>query len=343
MLKRTAQIWNLKSSERSAVTMETRIRRLGAQVYWETTSGIKLVPIPSPIVLRAIHLYRKAARLKVINKPSLQSYALALLLLACREARWVMPMKDLVNGIEGDERKNLKSMRRYYNVLKNALNLQLKPPTVDNYITYVSGKLNIVDISVVMSALNKAREYQAQNPNSAPNCVAAGALYITIRKSGQKISQKAFCKVVSLSEISLRNWIEKLGGYQEDQGAVLPEASLDHLDSGVGDEKVHDDREDSGQKERDAPAAPEEPEREERDTEQRDEHRDKLTRAALKGNSKPRKRRVRRKTAKSVKHVANRSKKSTNGKNSPVHRHRRTTPSRRGLQRQRKARSRRRA
>src|SRR3990167_10475824 len=177
-LRRTAQIQNLRSRERSAIVFETRLRRLASQQA-----------IPTVVVQRAIFLSRAARKTQVVKKPSLQGWAFSLLLAACRELRFVVTIEDLV----GQDEKELSNVRRYYNLLKKSLNLRIHPPSVTNYVTYFSGKFNFNAV-IAIRGTQIAKEHKELN--SAPHCVAASALYIAAKEYGYNLSQKSFCQKV---------------------------------------------------------------------------------------------------------------------------------------------------
>lgn len=239
LLRRTAQTYNLKSGERSAVLMETRIRRLVSQLG-----------LPATISIRAIYLFRKAKRMNIVRKPGLNDWALALILAACRETRYVITIEDLVAGIVGKDYRSLRkrsesNVQRYYNVVKRKLGLPLQTPSIENYVTYFSGKLGLNFLAQL------AIEISHRNPklNSTPHCVAAGALYIAARDSGFRVSQKEFCKQANLSEISLRSKVAMLGGmslYAKEAPEVIVDelggVALEPLEEGqdVKSESEHD-------------------------------------------------------------------------------------------------------
>lgn len=239
-LRRTAKYQNLKSKERSAVVFETRIRRLASQR-----------DIPNVVWQRAVFLYRAAHKKQVVKKPGLQAWAFSLLLAACRESRFVVTIEDLVGQDGGEEMSNV---RRYYNLLKKSMNLKIPPPSVSNYITYFSGKLGL-NALVAIQATHIAREHK--DLNSAPNCVAAGALYIAAKEFGHDLSQKSFCQKVGISEITLRNWVATLGGYRL-QRTTLPEPNADDLE---GEKDERSDGEQDSENHAPEPASPEEPKR----------------------------------------------------------------------------------
>ena len=245
LLRRTAQTFNLKSNERSAITMESRIRRLATQLQF-----------PSTLALRAIYLFRKTRKLHVIKKPSLHNWALALLYTACRDTRYVITVEDLV--CNPDDTRGISTVWNYFKTIKRALGLKLLPFTVDNYITYYTGKLNIYGGSMVSKAVQIARTND--RPNATPHCVAAGALYIALQESGTGVSQKTFCTYANVSEISLRHWIEQLGGYRvvtKDAPEIDTSELVEELQDGQHvDDKGEQDTEQDGE----PPASPEQPE-----------------------------------------------------------------------------------
>lgn len=261
VLKRTAQVYNLPSDERSAVTMETRIRRLASQLA-----------LPNTVSIRAIYLFRQARSKHVVRKPGLHDFALSFLLTACRKSRYIITIEDLVSGGVTEKRQNLQrsksNVRRYYNLIKRALNLKIRPPSIENYITYFAGKMRIVDMDIITTATRITREHM--NPNSTPHCVAAGGLYIATRQVGTTISQKAFCKEANVSEISLRHWVEQLGGYRQEKMKELPQVPTDLLGPEQNGESTNGEHD--TQKYGPAPAPPQETKRDDDDADDDKEH-----------------------------------------------------------------------
>ena len=248
LLRRTAQMQNLDSSQRGAVTMETRIRKLASHLQF-----------PRTLALRAIYLFRKARQVHVIKKPSLHHWALALLYTACRDTRYVITIEDLLGN--PDDQHGKSTVWGYFKHVKRALGLKLLPFSVENYVTYYAGKIGpTVDGETIYNAIHISRTSDVK-ANSTPHCVAAGALYIALREAGHNISQKGFCSFVNVSEISLRHWIELLGGYS------APKRGAPELDYGaVPDElqegqDVNAEREENAEERGPAPPTPEQAER----------------------------------------------------------------------------------
>ena len=205
ILRRTAQNFNFKPNERGMALFETRIRRLASQLAF-----------PHTIAVRAIYLYRRVKAVQLFKKPGLNDWALAFLLVACRETRYITTFEDLVNpnGLVSKESKqrSIRKVKEYYNKIARDLKLHIERPSIENYITYFAGKLR-VEGSLINNAIRLSKTHTALN--SAPHCVAAAALFISMRDMGNSISQKEFCDNVNLSEISLRRWVRMFGGYDE--------------------------------------------------------------------------------------------------------------------------------
>ena len=309
VLRRTARTYNLESNERSAIVLEGTIRRLASQRR-----------IPSTIANRAIYLLRQARQKNIVEKPNLHDWALSLLLLAARETRYIITIRDLVAGDgERGERKRIQrsesNVSKYFNRLKKSLGIQVKPPALSNYIEYFAGKLGLGP-SVVMQANEAANLYMDgpnSKPNDAPHCVAAGALFISMREHGTEISQKVFCNRVNLSEISLRTWIEKLGGYRK-RTLELPSPNAEDL-SPEETGPVHDKHTNGEQDAKDdskVPAPPKETERNDDRSDKNHEHDTNLnTRKERSHDRKPR-------TRKPVKNAAKAHKQTTNRKNAKI-------------------------
>lgn len=212
MLRRTARTYNLRSDERGVLSMGARIHRHASQLG-----------LPSGIVNRAIHLYRRLRPMRVVKKPGLDDWALSIILLACREYRYIISSGDLVANQTSPKRSRAK-VRSYYNQITRALKSRPTNFDASNYVSYFGGKLGL-PIKLVTTAINLSR----QNPrvNANPECVAAAALYIAIKTSGSHDrTQKDFCSYVGLSEISLRHWMNVLGGYPKGR-KTIPEPKDD--------------------------------------------------------------------------------------------------------------------
>ncbi len=249
LLRRTAQMQNLDSSQRSAVTMETRIRKLASQLQF-----------PSTIALRAIYLFRKTRQVHVVKKPGLHHWALALLYTACRDSRYVITIEDLLG--DPDDQRGKSTVWGYFKDIKRVLKLRLLPFSVENYITYYAGKLGpTIEGSTVSSAIHIARSSDIKL-NSTPHCVAAGALYIALQEAGRDISQKGFCSYANVSEISLRHWVDALGGYTARKRDAPEVLSVDVADELQESQNVDAQRKQDADNDGENPSAPEQAERE---------------------------------------------------------------------------------
>jgi len=216
-----------------------------------------------------------------VKKPGQRDWALSLLFTASREAHYIITIRDLVTtGMPVSKKERKRTQRsesnilRYYHLLKKALDLHIRPPSVSNYITYFASKLRFgTPIITRASAIANAHT----NPNGAPHCVAAGALYIASEEYGSDLSQKAFCQEVGLSEISLRHWIRYLGGhYLRDVELPGPKAEDLSPDEGGPVKDEHADSKQDSEDETKYPTAPEETERDGYSANEDQDHRDEL-------------------------------------------------------------------
>lgn len=248
-LRLTAQKYNLKSAERGILSMEARIRRHAAQLR-----------VPAGIVQRAIAIFREAKREQIFKKPSLNEWALANLQTACREARYIVPWEDLMQG----STDKISKVKEYHYEICTRLGINYEPFTFTHYIVYLAGKLGISDTAVINRAVGNA--VLNPNENGNPLCVSGAALYMSLQDLGIRVSQKEFCRDANISEISLRHWVQKLGGYKK-VIADIPEPDS----SGSGEDLVDssrpegdnedENREEDARNRRNNPAPPEQPER----------------------------------------------------------------------------------
>src|SRR2546427_7462931 len=92
-LRQTAQTYNLDSRERAAILFEGRLRRAATQ------RGI-----PDGVVKRAVEIYYQVKEARIFKKPSLDDLALALLMAASREMRYILPYEDLIGDSESNKK-----------------------------------------------------------------------------------------------------------------------------------------------------------------------------------------------------------------------------------------------
>lgn len=208
-LRQTSQTFNLKSAERAMLNFESKLRSLAQK------RGLS-----DEVVQRATDMHHRIRERKVFNKPNHTELALALLLTACREdSLRVFTLEDMV----GDSGASLNKMKKYHYKIARALGVEIREKTtVDGYIYYYAAKFGRhSDGALIREAMRIALGSISANPTR--HCVAAAALYIAM-KQVINISQKQFCDTVKLSEISLRDWVNKLGkdiDAQEHSGADI--------------------------------------------------------------------------------------------------------------------------
>lgn len=232
-LRQTAKMQNLRSSERAVLNFESRLRQLAEQ------RGI-----PDSVVKRATDMYHRVRERKTFNKPNLTELALGLLLTACREMRHLIMYKDLVRGTSPPASMN--KVKKYYRTISVALGLgrpgsdalvnRLGEMSVNQQIAYFAAKLGVARRGQVLSeAASTVKlsdgwvKFEIDKTPGAAHCVAAAALFIALKNGGSKISQRDYCAKVNLSEINLRGWVAKLGGY-ENRKFEPERVRLDELD-----------------------------------------------------------------------------------------------------------------
>jgi transcription initiation factor TFIIIB Brf1 subunit/transcription initiation factor TFIIB len=235
-LRNTSKYQNLRSSERAMLNFESKLRHLAEK------RGI-----PDAVADRATDLYHRMREKKLFNKPNLNELALSLLLTACRDMKVLMTLKDLTNGSGA----SINKIKNYHYAIIRALDLaspgsqsqRLGLDAVEQYIMYYAAKLGLLhgdktrDERLISMAVQRARKYATLSTDvtedqDASHCVAAAALYlVATQEFGLETSQRAFCEKVNLSEISLRDWREKLGGHGKVK-FTSPPVDYSQLDTG---------------------------------------------------------------------------------------------------------------
>ena len=175
-------------------------------------------------------------------------------LTACREVGYVITVGDLV--AEGQDARKVLD---YHHKVARDLGVKMRLPDVAAYVAYFAGKLGVApDSPVVRHAI-----YLSQfviDPNATPHCVAISSLYVATKQAGMRVQQKVFCAAAHITEISLRAWARKLGGYSDDKGVVVPPFDkseiLDDLGRPEGDDE-YEKRERNTEQRSPEPSSPE--------------------------------------------------------------------------------------
>ena len=207
--------------------METRIRRLVSEL------GTRFGGFTPDLANRAIYLYRKARKMRLLKKPGLNEWSLGLIYAACRERGIPITLQDIVgnNVTSKEQAKERKRMRynvnRHKNLISKSLKLKHVRPTVEGYITYFGGKMR-ADQPTVTEAI--AVSEANTKLNAAPHVIAAAALYISLDRRGKPPSQRSYCHETNISEISLRNWCKQLGGMPSRKPSRVPEIVAGDID-----------------------------------------------------------------------------------------------------------------
>mgnify|MGYP001616152395 CR=1 FL=1 len=193
--RRAARTHNLRPSERTVLSMESRIRDIGA-----------LRGIPRGLVERAVNLYHQCKAKNTFSKPSLDEWAASLVLSACRETGHIVTVGNMAEDL--DARRVLE----YHHKIVRELGLRAKALDIPDYVVYFARWLSLAPDSPTIKHAIRLVEL-SPNQNASPHCVAAAALYIAMKMSGINVTQRLICRVANMSEISLRHWATRLGGY----------------------------------------------------------------------------------------------------------------------------------
>jgi transcription initiation factor TFIIIB Brf1 subunit/transcription initiation factor TFIIB len=211
--RQTSQIYNLNSAERAAVVFEGKLRRLASQ------RGI-----PDGVTKRAVEIYYQVRKEQLFKKPNLNDLALALLMAASREMRYVITYEDLI----GDPEEN--SIKPVYKPFLAIARMLGFPGhqwrfSVESFVGYYAGKIGQEFNGVMMDAVlglaqrildNLYELYQVKTPPK-PHVMAAVVLYCYLKRS-RPMSQRAYCAKVNLSEICLREWMKNMNGSPHNAG-----------------------------------------------------------------------------------------------------------------------------
>jgi len=217
-MRTTARMQNLTAAQRAILQFESRVRELAQQHGYEPNSAV---------TQRAIYMYHQVREKKLFSKPNITELALALLMTASREMKRMITWRDLLRGTGASRSK----VTKYHYGIARSLGMEYREQSADSYIVYCASKIGRVHDGLLIET---ARRNAAGNDdaNAAPNCVAAAALYIALRDSGEEWSQHDFCARVNLSEISLREWAARLGGHAKKEAPVRAPLNGDRVADG---------------------------------------------------------------------------------------------------------------
>ena len=163
--------------------------------------------LPDATGEKASYIYRKALEKKLIKGRSIVSMVAACLYAACRESETPRTLREIA-AIIGIRRKEISATYRL--IFKE---LDLKVPVVDS-VTCVAKIASSAEVSekTKRHAVKILKEAEKQNALAGkhPMGVAASALYLACRDSGEERTQVDIADAAGVTEVTIRNRCKSL-------------------------------------------------------------------------------------------------------------------------------------
>ncbi|MHA1232893.1 MAG: transcription initiation factor IIB [Candidatus Helarchaeota archaeon] len=169
--------------------------------------------LPKSVTEEALRIYREVVNKKLTMGRSINNLVAGSIYAAIR-------LNDLPRTVEEISMVTQipeKSITKAYRLIVSNLELLLTSTSIVKYISRFGDELELsTPVQIQASELiNKAKENGLQTIGKDPKGLAAAALYIAARESGEPKSQSLIAKVCGVSEVTLRNRAKEIKKFAE--------------------------------------------------------------------------------------------------------------------------------
>lgn len=196
-LKRAAK-WNSRMSwdKRNMLIATTELKRIASNLN-----------LPNHVKKSAIRLYKEAFKKKLLRGRSINGMVAACLYFACREKKIPRTLQEILEETSVDA----KNVRRCYRTLIKELNLKVPSTDPISLIPRFIADLGL-DTEYEKTAVKILKVFTSNFSISGkdPKGLCAGALYITCKMRGKRVSQKEIANLVGVTEVTLRSRYKEL-------------------------------------------------------------------------------------------------------------------------------------
>ncbi len=158
--------------------------------------------IPSSVTEKAALIYRKALDLGLVRGRSIASIVSGSLYAACRITGTPRNLRDVAKA----SLVGKKDVARSYRLILTELNIRVAAPNPLIYLSKISRRANVSGAiqGEAVRILKEAKQKKAL-AGKDPLGLAAAALYIASKQSGEKRTQKDFAEAAGVTEVTVRN------------------------------------------------------------------------------------------------------------------------------------------
>jgi len=158
--------------------------------------------ISDAVIEKAAYIYRKALDKGFVRGRSISALMASALYAACREVGTPRTLKDISDTTNIKKR----DLAANYRLLVNELDLKIPVVNSVHNVARIASKIGISEKTkrLATEILRKAEETEI-SAGKNPMSLAATALYISCRKTGENYSQRDLAEAASVTEVTIRN------------------------------------------------------------------------------------------------------------------------------------------
>jgi transcription initiation factor TFIIB len=200
------KMWRLKKWDSRTKLNNNSYRNL-SDALSEMNMLVENLHLPSHIMEEAVNIYRKALEKDLIRGRTIAGFVAASLYAACRKCEIPRSLKRISEASP----ESMKTISRTYRFLLQELDIQMPIDHPMKYVPRIASKIGISRDTerLTVRILRKAREEKVLIGKD-PRGMAAAALYMACKHTGDKATQKLVAECAGTSEVTLRNRLRDL-------------------------------------------------------------------------------------------------------------------------------------
>ncbi len=204
--EKRAQIYRLRKWQKSTRMNDQKDRNLST-AFSEIERMSSQLGIPKNVREIASKIYRKAVNEDLIRGHSIEGMATSTLYIACRKTQMPRTLGEIAEVSYIDK----KELGKNYRYIARKLDLQLPPADPVNYVARFGSDLNLSGEArtKAIKFIEKAQE-EKLTTGKGPAGIAAGAIYVANKLSGEGKTQKEVAETAGVTEVTLRNRYKEL-------------------------------------------------------------------------------------------------------------------------------------
>jgi transcription initiation factor TFIIB len=206
-----ARLYRLRKWQRRSNISDGRSRNLSNALN-EMSRVQSMLNLPTNIMETSSLLYRKALNANLVRGRTIQSIAVACVYIACRQCGVVRTLDDVAASCNLSKRE----VARTYRLLFRHLSPSVPQFDPEDFIGRVVSKLSLHgDTERLSKAILRQVSLMKLTAGRGPASVAAACVYISIKITGDHVTQSDISKVAQVTEVTIRNRYKELLEYLE--------------------------------------------------------------------------------------------------------------------------------